>query len=156
MAKLPFKTKVNIGKKTVIKIYKQIDNYYLNRVLEAATFLSNTGLGPKILNINIDEKSMVLEYEKVDIPEWTDELRKKMVKRIDRLHAHDFCHGDLIKENIGIKNGKLLFLDPDTMFHISIGRKDQHVLEYIRDNFDEDMSYEDFVEYDYENSWTDE
>lgn len=155
MAKLPFKTKVIINKKTVEKIYNGLDDYYLTRILECATFLSNTKLGPKIISINSDEKTMKIKYERVDEPEWDDKLRKKMLKRINKLHNYDFCHGDLIKENIGIKDGKLLFLDPDTMFRISNGKNDPNIQEYILTNFGDDMSYEEFIEYDYENSWSD-
>ena len=72
-------------------------------------------MGPNIYNINSDSKKLTIEMERVETftdennRDLTDVEKKEMLSLVTKLHEYDYFHGDLIKNNIGIKNGKLLF-----------------------------------------------
>lgn len=156
-----FKTSFNVNKNKFTKNYRDLEPAQKERIIEAATFLSETRIGPKVLKIQeIGKDGLKIEMEKIEpilagyIPDVEDveKFKKQVTFLVTQMHNGDWAHGDLHIENLGIdKKGEPVIFDYDTMFHISTGKDEKWVRDWMKNAFDWEDTYDDFVEYDYTN-----
>lgn len=150
---LPFKRVISIYSTHITKEYFQITNYYANRIIKAALFLSYKNLGPKIYEINRTDDFLIIKMEK--LIEITEDINPdRIFDMVHTLHNNDWCHGDLHGKNIMInENKELRIIDFDTMFRISKGKTDKKVLKYILsvnyNNYKKFVSEDDFTNWQY-------
>ncbi len=97
--------------KDVHVVYNDICHYRWKEIVEAATMLSRTELGPKVYKINHDYMSIEMEkifmfspskYEYTNLPN-IDSIKKRIAKMVDKLHQQKYVHGDLKLCNIGYR-----------------------------------------------------
>lgn len=99
------------------------NNRVFKLIKEKALILSNNKIGPKIITINKDEKT--IKYENVDVlddgnyPMDKSEMKQKINELVNKLHELGYAHGNLEISNIGHKNGKFYIINPDTLFKIN-------------------------------------
>jgi hypothetical protein len=113
------------------KEYFNISNNDINRILESYLFLSNLNIGPKVYHITIEAEYLSISMEKVDHIILNNDIKSKILNIIKILHSHDYYHGNLILSNIGIKNNKIMILNPDNMIHISMYKNINLQMDYI-------------------------
>jgi len=149
---------------TVTKTYMNIPEKHIERIRSAAKFLSENGFGPAVYKITERPGSLQIEMEMVnplspyEVPEGInpEDLREQINILVERLHEADWAHGDLHLENIGLNSeGLPVILDYDTMYHISQGADEEWLQRWMAEGFGWEGTYEDFVNYDYENWQTD-
>lgn len=144
------------------KTYEDIEEMHWIRIKTASTFLSNENIGPKVKSI--DDESHTIEYERVTPldnseksprPNMTkEEIRQKICRLVEKLHALGYGHGDLHIGNIGFGNDNLYILDHDSVYRIEEGEV-EWLGRWMREGHDWEGTFEEFVKNDYETWNTD-
>lgn len=138
--------------KSFIKHYDDISSAHWVRITQAATLLSDNHLGPKIICIgeNFIEYKLVEELDPRTSPV---EMHKQIRELVGELHQLGWGHGDLGIQNLGQYKGKVVLLDPDTMYQFTDTPPEWLQL-WMRKGFDcENLT--EFVQLDYETWNTD-
>lgn len=142
-------------------IAKNIDSNSIDEEVRIGLLMAVNNIGPQIYQV---ERGLII-MEKLDgnlnqlIPFIGVEFRQRIQDYIDglirRMHRLDIAHGDLHSENIGYKEVdgviRLSIIDYGKSFHISSGRSDPEVIQWMIQGFGWEDTYEDFVNYDFEN-----
>lgn len=148
------------------KIYFGLPRWHWDRIKQVAIDLDHAGIGPKVTSIN--DSDMEICYHQVqplncqmqrrDVYDTygmtVKEIQKRITNLVDILHSLDYAHGDLHMDNIGFKDGKFYLLDCDTIYRISQGEV-PWIKQWIEKCFGEEFSFDEFVNYDYDNWKTD-
>jgi hypothetical protein len=137
----------------------------IGRFLKNALFLSNHGLGPRVLDVDIENVSqnyysLAIVYEKIQVidatdqntfPDDPDNLIVEITRVIRKLHSLGYGHGDIVG-NIGYRvtadGYQILLLDPDSMFKINKVRagNDRYFIKWAQKGYDlYDMSTDEMV-----------
>jgi hypothetical protein len=158
---------VSTEKNAKIRVYYRL-NYYglsakerqkyiklIGRFLKNALFLSAHGLGPYVLDVNIENVpqshySLSIIYEEIQVidskdsstfPDEPNNLIVEITRVINKLHNQGYGHGDIIG-NIGYRVSsegyQILLLDPDSMFNITKARsgKDSYFIKWAEMGYD--------------------
>lgn len=142
-----------------MKVYNEVDDDTRKLLKEAYIFLSFSEMGPKLIEINEDSSNVTFITEKVETisdyllsiegdTEKREALKDKMFAAICRLHELDWVHGDLNIGNWGLKNGEVIFLDPDSMFRLNSNRKNLSILKVIEIMIDNKYTFDEYLEYE--------
>lgn len=116
--------------------------------------MSETGLGPRLLEVS--DAKMMLVFEAVtvgspqDLIENVEDLEEKIIEVVTMMHEEGWAHGDLHLNNMGRIGQRIYILDNDTMFRIEDGMQ-EWIQDWINDGYDGQYSFEEFINLDFEN-----
>ena len=153
------------------KNYHQLPVSEWIRIRDGALFLSDTGLGPKVHQIDnscfrltfqtvIPARTYLTETGTVnDIPFRKAIFKELATEAVKKMHSANWGHGDLTLDNLGVTlilgYPTIKILDPDTMYRIDQGRHEVWLIRHMR-SFDlSPDQYDEFVAYDFLN-WAEE
>lgn len=161
---LGFSTSYTVEGDSFYKYYDSIDEQHWSRIKNNALLLSNKGIGPQIRSIVNEKHCYYIEYQKVtplDAQDktmrpniCTQKIRENISSLIDQLHSLGYGHGDLHINNIGFIGDRFYILDHDSIYKIEDGKVEWLSL-WMKEGFDWEDSFENFVKNDYDTWMTD-
>jgi len=149
-------TQSNTQSKTYTKKYSNRSTF--TNSLKISKIMASNGISPQVLSHSYDNLEIVYEFiESVALNgnDTTNIIASIFINNVhelvDKMHALGYCHGDLHLGNIINGKDRVYLIDFDQSFNIEKGRTQTKVLNYMKDYYDWTGTYEQFVQYDYDN-----
>lgn len=143
------------------KEYHHISNNDWDRIKQGCIAMAENGIAPKIVKIieetETDSGRYIISESVNRFKLFKPEIRPKMTNeeiisavrnQISKMHSLGYCHGDLHLESIGFKDNVIYIVDFDTIFKIK--DPEEWVPQWMKEGFDWDRTFEEFVKYDYD------
>jgi hypothetical protein len=122
-------THISLEDGSITKNYENLPESHWRRISKAATFLSDSGLGPTVLEIYSEGKEhreitweLITPFDNSGPPPnlevSIENVKDQIEHNIKLLHDKGWIHGDIHINNLGTDGLRVFLLDPDTMFQI--------------------------------------
>jgi hypothetical protein len=154
------------------KYYQGCDENHWRRIKKAALDLSDAQIGPHVFEIS--DSQMSISYQIVDEVGCNVQnprlclspivVKECIIRLVSGLHSLGYGHGDLHLGNIGFSSGcgevRFYILDHDTVYRINEMQNldlagAEWLAVWMREGFDWKGTFQEFVDYDFENWQTD-
>ena len=149
-----YKTHTKCADGNFFKYYEGISDYHWERIIKTTLELSDMKIGPPIISIR---NNCIVYKEIIPLdPSTPINISSAEITRVvEKMHQLGYAHGDLHMENIGYDNdGNIYILDHDTVYTIT-DSPDEWVRLWMEKGFDWVDTFNEFIEYDYDNWRTD-